>query len=143
MNSTRRTLLFMLIIMSVLSGNSFAEEWVNFGETKVGLVYYDKSSVLRIQNIIVTVSMKQILTGESAKAFAKEYPETAGVSYYIMYDKVICGEKMYKVDKSIFFNNNGNVLHDTSKDSRAFRHIGFRPIPTDTPIAWLAGIVCQ
>lgn len=143
MNSACRTIVFMSIIIAAFSENLCAEEWVKLGETRMGLVFYDKASVERTNKNIAKATMKQILSNESARAFAKEYPETAGVAYFIMFDTVICREERYEISKSVFYDIRGKIIHDTSKNRAKRQQIGFRPIPSGTPIAWLAEVICH
>jgi hypothetical protein len=129
-----------LMILAVAQAGT-AAEWVKLGETKWGTFHYDKSSVKRGERF-VTVTSKQMLRPEAAAAIVEALPNLAGVAYETMYDSIDCEKGLYTQDRVIYYNGNDRVIYDTERTKGQYKEIGPRPIPADTPIAWVADTVC-
>jgi hypothetical protein len=129
-----------LMVLAVAQAGA-AAEWVKLGETKWGAFHYDKSSVKKGERF-VTVTSKQMLRPEAAAAMAEALPNLAGVAYETMYDSIDCEKGLYIQDRVIYYNGNDRVIYDTERTKGQYKEIGPRPIPADTPIAWVADTVC-
>jgi hypothetical protein len=129
-----------LMILGVAQAGA-AAEWVKLGETNWGAVHYDKASVKKGERF-VTVTSKQMLTPEMAAAMAEALPTAAGVAYVIAHDTIDCEKGIYNQNSVVYYDGNDRVIHDTARTKGQYKEIGPRPIPADTPIAWVADTVC-
>jgi len=137
----RITALAVFLAFLAATHPGVAADWVELGETTWGMVCFDRSSIKRV-GPLVCVSSKQIFRPEAAAALGKTLPHLAGVAYSVSQDVIDCGKGHYEQMTIVFYGGDHRVLHDTANDRGKYRDIGPRPIPPDTPIGWLAEVVC-
>jgi hypothetical protein len=111
-----------LIIFSLFANQAWAADWIYFDTTSVGDMYYDKSSIKKIDKSIISVWNKDILSEEAKtkyfsilKGIHKAPDNPSMLSYYIKLVKIDCANKKIKDISVIFYDEKGNVIYLSPK----------------------------
>jgi hypothetical protein len=136
-------IIFLLFICLGLSANARCEDWIGYGSHHVGLFLYDKDSVSKDEKGMISVTQKNLLTSETARAMQDALPDLKGVSFMISYDTIDCERRIYECKRTLYYDKLGNIIYDTEPNKEKYRTIGFRPIPVDSPVGRVADIVCK
>ena len=135
--------LFLLFICFGLSANVQCEEWIRLGSNEMGPFLYDKDSVSKDEKGMISVTQKNVFSGQTARAMEDALPGLKGVSFTISYDVIDCEKRIYEGKRILYYDKFGNIIYDTEPNKEKYRPIGFRPIPVDSSIGRVADIVCQ
>jgi hypothetical protein len=109
-----------LVIIFLFANQAWAVDWIYFDKAAVGDVYYDKSSIKKISENIISVRNKDIL---SKKAKAKYFSILKGIhkapqnpsmlSYYTKLMEIDCVNKKIKDISVIFYNEKDEVVYSS------------------------------
>jgi hypothetical protein len=111
-----------LVIFSLFANQAWAADWIYFDTTAVGDMYYDKSSIKKVNKSIISVWNKDILSEEAKtkyfsilKGIHKAPDNPSMLSYYIKLVKIDCANKKIKDISVIFYDEKGNVIYLSPK----------------------------
>jgi hypothetical protein len=138
-----KNLICCLLLCFVSPENGQSAEWIKLGENELGVFLYDTSSISTDENGMLRVKQKQIYTRNTSKALGDAMSDIKGVSFSISHDRIDCNKKVYELERIIYFDKKGKILHDSESAKGNYRAIGFRPIPPGTPIGRITTMVCK
>ena len=109
-----------LVIFSLFANQAWAADWIYFDTTSVGDMYYDKSSIKKVNKGIISVWNKDILSEEAKtryfsilKVINKAPDNPSMLSYYTKLMEIDCVNKKIKDISVIFYDEKGNVIYSS------------------------------
>ncbi|MGA2783020.1 MAG: surface-adhesin E family protein, partial [Smithella sp.] len=109
-----------LIIFSLFANQACAADWIYFDTTSVGDMYYDKSSIKKVDKSIISVWNKDILSKEAKtryfsilKVIHKAPDNPSMLSYYTKLMEIDCVNKKIKDISVIFYDEKSNVIYSS------------------------------
>ena len=99
-------------------------EWIKYTpEIEGSILLYDADSIIRSDNNIIKVWTKEEYVGERLK---KEREERPNISYLLIYEEIVCGERKQRPLSFVVKSQEGKVLevHDIPKGEEE-EHWGF------------------
>jgi len=136
-------ILLVTLLFTFYVPNAQGEEWIKIGENELAVFLYDKSSISIGEDGMALVKDKQIFSPDTSKALEDALPDLKGVSFSVNQNRIDCYKKVYEGTSVKYFDKKGQMLYDSETTKGNYRPIGFRPIPSDTPIGRIAEIVCK
>jgi len=107
-----------LLIFFLFANQAWTADWIYFDKAAVGDFYYDKSSIKKVNESIISVSTKNILSEEAKlKYFSalivihKAPPNPSMLSYYTKLMQIDCVNKKIKDISVIFYDEKGNLIY--------------------------------
>ena len=111
-----------LVLLFMLAGQAWAEEWVYYGSNEFGDMYYDKSRIVKINKSTASVWTKNKLSLEGKtkyfsilKSIGKETGSPAVLEYYTEMLEVDHTKKKIKNISVTFYNEKGDVIYSSPK----------------------------
>jgi hypothetical protein len=111
-----------LVIFFLFANQAWAAEWIYYSTSEVGDMYYDKSSIKKVNKSIISVWVKNILSEEAkTKYFSileeiRKAPDNSSMlPYYTELMEIDCVNKKIKNISVIFYNEKGNVIYSSPK----------------------------
>jgi hypothetical protein len=111
-----------LVFFSLFANQAWAADWIYFDTTAVGDMYYDKSSIKKVDKSIISVWNKDILSEEAKtkyfsilKGIHKAPDNPSMLSYYTKLMEIDCVNKKIKDISVIFYDEKGNVIYSSPK----------------------------
>jgi cell division septation protein DedD len=111
-----------LVIFSLFANQARAADWIYFDTTAVGDMYYDKSSITKVNKSIISVWDKDILSEEAKtryfsilKGIHKAPDNPSMLSYYTKLMEIDCVNKKIKDISVIFYDEKGNIIYSSPK----------------------------
>jgi cell division septation protein DedD len=111
-----------LVIFSLFANQAWAADWIYFDTTAVGDMYYDKSSIKKVNKSIISVWNKDILSEEAKtkyfsilKGIHKAPDNPSMLSYYTKLMEIDCVNKKIKDISVIFYDEKGNIIYSSPK----------------------------
>ncbi len=109
-----------LVIFSLFANQAWAADWIYFDTTSVGDMYYDKSSIKKVNKGIISVWNKDILSEEAKtryfsilKVINKAPDNPSLLSYYTKLMEIDCVNKKIKDISVIFYDEKSNVIYSS------------------------------
>ena len=111
-----------LVIFFLFANQAWAADWIYFDTTAAGDMYYDKSSIKKVNKSIISVWDKDILSEEAKtryfsilKGIHKAPDNPSMLSYYTKLMEIDCVNKKIKDISLIFYDEKGNVIYSSPK----------------------------
>ena len=111
-----------LVIFSLFANQAWAADWIYFDTIAVGDMYYDKSSIKKVNKSIISVWNKDILSEEAKTRYFSilkgihQAPENPSMlSYYTKLMEIDCVNKKIKDISVIFYDEKGNIIYSSPK----------------------------
>jgi hypothetical protein len=111
-----------LVIFSLFANQAWAADWIYFDTTAVGDMYYDKSSIKKVNKSIISVWNKDILSEKAKtryfsilKGIHKAPENPSMLSYYTKLMEIDCVNKKIKDISAIFYDEKGNIIYSSPK----------------------------
>ena len=111
-----------LVFFSLFVNQARAADWIYFDTTSVGDMYYDKSSIKKVNKSIISVWDKDILSEEAKTRYFsilqgihKAPDNPSMLSYYTKLMEIDCVNKKIKDISLIFYDEKGNVIYSSPK----------------------------
>ncbi len=109
-----------LVFFPLFVNQALAADWIYFDTTSVGDMYYDKSSIKKVDKSIISVWKKDILSKEAKtryfsilKVINKAPDNPSMLSYYTKLMEIDCVNKKIKDISVIFYDEKGNVIYSS------------------------------
>jgi len=142
----RLIILGIIISISIFfffNENVYCADWRPLAENEMGEFLYDATSISSTGEGMIAVDWKTILSINAAKAAEEVTPHLKGVSFVLYHDTINCDKMVYEITTIQYYNVNGKLITSSRADESKYKPIGFRPIPPDTVIGYLADNVCK
>jgi hypothetical protein len=111
-----------LVIFSLFANQAWAADWIYYDTAAVGDVYYDKSSIKKVNKNIISVWNKDILSKKAKikyfsilKGIHKAPKNPSMLSYYTKLMEIDCVNKKIKDISVIFYNEKDKVVYSSPK----------------------------
>jgi hypothetical protein len=111
-----------LVIFFLFANQAWAADWIYYDTAAVGDMYYDKSSIKKVNKSIISVWNKDILSEEAKtkyfsilKRIHKAPNNPSMLSYYTKLMEIDCVNKKIKDISVIFYNEKGKVIYSSPK----------------------------
>ena len=111
-----------LVVFFLFANQVWAAEWIYYGSTSAGDVYYDKSSIKEVNKSIIPVWTKNILSEEAKtkyfsilKGMDKAPDNPSLLSYYIELLEIDCVNEKIKDTSVTIYDEKGNVIYSSPK----------------------------
>jgi hypothetical protein len=111
-----------LVIFILFANQTWAADWIYCDKAAVGDMYYDKSSIKKVNENIISVQNKYILSVEAKTKFfsilkrIQNTPDNPSVlSYYINLTEIDCMNKKIRDISVIFYDEKGEVFYSLPK----------------------------
>ena len=111
-----------LVIFFLFANQAWAAEWIYYSTSEVGDMYYDKSSIKKVNKNIISVWAKNILSEEAkTKYFSileeihKAPDNSSMLPYYTELMEIDCVNKKIKNISVIFYDEKDNVIYSSPK----------------------------
>jgi hypothetical protein len=111
-----------LIIFFLFANQAWAADWIYYDTSAVGDVYYDKSSIKKVNESIISVWTKNILSEEAKtkyfsilKGIHKAPKNPSKLCYYTKLTEIDCVNKKIKDISVIFYNEKSKVIYLSPK----------------------------
>ncbi len=111
-----------LVILFMLAGQAWAEDWVYYGSNDIGDMYYDKSRITEVKKNIASAWTKNKLSPEGKtkyysilKGIGKAPESPASLEYYTEMLEIDQANKKIKNISVTFYDDKGNVLYSSPK----------------------------
>ena len=112
-----------LVVFFLFANQVWAAEWIYYGSTSAGDVYYDKSSIKEVNKSIIPVWTKNILSEEAKtkyfsilKGMDKAPDNPSLLSYYIELLEIDCVNEKIKDTSVTIYDEKGNVIYSSPKN---------------------------
>jgi len=114
--------IIFLVIFFLFGNQTWAADWIYYDSAAVGDVYYDKSSIKKLNESIISVQNKYILSQEAKtkyfsilKGIQKAPDNHSMLSYYTNLMEIDCVNKKIKDISMIFYDEKGEVFYSSPK----------------------------
>jgi hypothetical protein len=114
--------IIFLVIFFLFANQTWAADWIYYDSASVGDVYYDKSSIKKLNESIISVQNKYILSQEAKtkyfsilKGIQKAPDNHSMLSYYTNLMEIDCVNKKIKDISMIFFDDKGEIFYSSPK----------------------------
>jgi cell division septation protein DedD len=114
--------IIFLVIFFLFSNQAWAADWIYFDTAAVGDVYYDKSSIVKVSENIISVWNKDVLSEKTKKKYFSLLKEIhkapknpSMLNYYTKLMEIDCVNKKIKDVSIIFYNDKGKVVYASPK----------------------------
>ena len=112
-----------LVIFLLFANQAWAADWIYYDTAAVGdMLYYDKSSIKKVNNSSIYVWTKNILSEETKakyvsilKGIHKAPKNPSKLSYYTKLTAIDCVNKKMKGISVIFYDEKGKVVYSSPK----------------------------
>jgi hypothetical protein len=111
-----------LIIFFLFANQAWAADWIYYDTAAVGDMYYDKSSIKKVNENIISVWNKNILSKDAkTKYFSileerhKAPPNPSVLSYYTKLMEIDCVNKRIKDISVTFYDEKGKFIYSSPK----------------------------
>ena len=111
-----------LVVFFLFANQAWAADWIYFDTAAVGDMYYDKSSIKKGDNGIISVWNKDILSKKAKikyfsilKKIHKAPQNPSMLSYYTKLMEIDCVNKKIKDISVIFYNEKSKVIYSSPK----------------------------
>jgi hypothetical protein len=112
-----------LVIFFLFANQAWAADWIYYDTAAVGdMLYYDKNSIKKENESIISVWAKNILSEETKtryvsilKGIHKAPKNPSRLSYYTKLTEIDCVNKKMKVISAIFYDKKGKVVYSSPK----------------------------
>jgi len=111
-----------LVIFFLFANQAWAADWIYFDTAAVGDVYYDKSSIKKVNKNIIQVWNKDVLSKEAKtkyfsilKEIHKAPKNPSMLSYYKKLMEIDCVNRKIKDIFVIFYDEKGKVIYSSPK----------------------------
>ncbi len=122
-----------LVIFFLFANQAWAADWIYYGTADVGDMYYDKSSIKKVNKSIISVWNKNILSEEAKtkyfsilKRIDKPPDNPSMLPYYTELMEIDCVNRKIKDISMIFYDEKGNVIY-SSPESESGEWIDILP----------------
>jgi hypothetical protein len=112
-----------LVIFFLFSNQAWAVDWIYFDTAAVGDVYYDKSSIKKVSENIISIRNKDILSDQAKRKYFSLLKEIhkapknpSMLNYYTKLMEIDCANKKIKDISVIFYNEKGKVIYASPKN---------------------------
>ena len=109
-----------LVIFSLFANQAWAADWIYYDTAAVGDMYYDKSSIKKVNKSIISVWNKDILSEEAKtnnfsilKGIHKAPDNPSMLSYYTKLMEIDCVNKKIKDISVIFYDEIDKVVYSS------------------------------
>ena len=109
-----------LVIFFLFATQAWTADWIYFDKAAVGDFYYDKSSIKKVNESIISVSTKNMLSEEAKmkyfsalKVIHKAPQNPSMLSYYTKLIQIDCINKKIKDISVIFYDEKGNIIYSS------------------------------
>ncbi len=120
--STILKLIFFAVLFSLFENHGWPAEWVYFASSAARDSYYDKSSIQKVDDNIMSVRTKQVL---NAMANTKPFPGLKGIdkrpdnlnliSYILKSSEIDCLNKKIKDSSKFFYDEKSSLIYSSPK----------------------------
>jgi len=114
--------IIFLVFFSLFANQAWAADWIYFDTAAVGDVYYDKSSIKKVSENIISVLNKDVLSEKTKKKYFSLLKEIhkapknpSMLNYYTKLMEIDCVNKKIKDTSVIFYNEKGKVVYASPK----------------------------
>ena len=111
-----------LVIFFLFANQAWAADWIYYDTADFGDSYYDKSSIKKIKESIISVWTKNILSEEAKtkyfsilKGMDKAPDNPSLLSYYIELLEIDCVNEKIKDTSVTIYDEKGNILYSSPK----------------------------
>jgi cell division septation protein DedD len=112
-----------LVIFFLFANQAWAADWIYYDTTAVGdMLYYDKSSIKKVNKSIISVRTKNILSKETKtkhfsilKGIHKAPDNPSMLSYYTKLTEIDCVNKKMKGISVVFYDKKGKIVYSSPK----------------------------
>ncbi|MGA3281422.1 MAG: surface-adhesin E family protein [Smithella sp.] len=122
-----------LVIFFIFASQAWAADWIYYGTSDVGDMFYDKSSIKKVDKSIISVWLKNILSQEGRtkyfsilKRLHKAPDNPSMLPYYTELMEIDCVNKKIKDFSMIVYDERSNVLY-SSPESESGEWIDILP----------------
>lgn len=138
-----------LVIFSLFSNHAWATDWILYSSPSNGNMYYDKSSIKKVNKNISRVWTKKVLNEDGQKEYfsifksekyAPDIPEK--MSHIIYLQEFDCVNEKNKIPSMVVYDKKNNAVYSDSKDDDA-RYDEWKDIIPDSVTEKLRNIVCS
>ena len=106
-----------LVILFLFANQSWAEDWILYGIPNTGDMYYDKSSITKVNENIIRVWIKSIYnekgkleTFSFLQGTDKATDNPDKLNHYILLQEIDCVNKKYRTASIKIYDEKGNVI---------------------------------
>ncbi len=114
--------IIFLVIFFLFSNQAWAADWIYFDTAAVGDVYYDKSSIKKVSENIISIWNKNVLSEKAKKKYFSLLKEIhkapknpSMLNYYKKLMEIDCVNRKIKDISVIFYNEKGKVIYASPK----------------------------
>ena len=111
-----------LVIFLIFINQAWAEEWIYYATSASRKVYYDKSSIKKVNKNIISLCTKQILNKDGKTkyfSFLKSIDKAPNnpnlISYFLRSSEIDCVKEKIKDFSTIIYDEKNNVLYSSPK----------------------------
>ena len=111
-----------LVIFLIFVNQAWAEEWIYYTISASRKVYYDKSSIKKVNKNIISLCTKQILNKDGKTkyfSFLKSIDKAPNnpnlISYFLRSSEIDCVKEKIKDFSTIIYDKKNNVLYSSPK----------------------------
>jgi ketosteroid isomerase-like protein len=122
-----------LVIFFLFADQAWAADWIYYGTADIGDMYYDKSSIKKVNKSIISIWLKNILSEEGKtkyfsilKKINKAPDNPSMLPYYTELMEIDCVNKKIKDISVIVYDENNNVIY-SSPESESGEWIDILP----------------
>jgi hypothetical protein len=112
-----------LVIFFLFANQALASEWVLYDKSDIGNMYYDKSSIKKVNQNIISVWDKTIYNANGKvkyfsflKSISKAPANPDILNYQLVLVKIDCVNKKYRISSSSIYNKQNNVVSALPKN---------------------------
>lgn len=110
-------------ILMIAAHHVCAAEWIGYASTPMGEMYYDKNSIKDINQSIIPLQSKTILSEEAKpkyfsllKAMDKAPENPSLLNYYLELIEIDCVNKKRRTDAISFYDEKNNLLYSSPEE---------------------------
>jgi len=135
-----------LVILLLFANQAWAEEWIYHATSDTRVTYYDKSSIKKVNENIISLYTKQVLKEDGKIKYfsflqninkAPDNPEV--ISHILGLSEIDCEKNKIKESSLVIYDENNNVLYSAPADETD----DWRDIPSISIGKKLSNIVCE
>jgi hypothetical protein len=122
MKATNVQRIIYLVIFFLLANQAWAADWIYCNKTPVGDMYYDKNSIKKVNESIISIRNKYILSEEAKtkyfsilKGIQKAPDNPSKLSHYTNLTEIDCVNKKIRDISAIFYDEKGEDFYSSPK----------------------------
>jgi len=135
-----------LVVFLLLTGQALAAGWILYDKSGIGDMYYDKSSIKKVNQNIIRVWDKTLYNENGRKkhfaflqAIGKPRAGSDALHYQLVLVELDYLQKKYRVTSSSIYNKQNKIIASLPKEAYG----GWRDIRPNSVSATLLNSICQ